>query len=151
MIVLTNNRKHEFQIDAEDFAKIFPYKWHLSWHGYPRAWVTKDKPKLMHCFIMGPPPKGKEIDHINGDKLDNRKANLRFCTASENQCNRTKKGANKYIGVYAHKVGFHASINKDKKMFYLGYFKSAKKAAKARDLKAIELHGEFAVLNFPKK
>src|SRR4051812_25890520 len=82
-------------IDEEDYENINKYKWSLS-DGYAISW----KNGRMHRFIMNA-EKGQIVDHINGNKLDNRKSNLRFVTASQNAQNRPKKEgcSSKYIGV----------------------------------------------------
>ncbi len=94
-----------------------------------------------------------EVDHANGDILDNRRSNLRAATRSENNSNRQKFSngtpASKYKGVQFTHGKWAASIQKDKERKWLGYFKHEDSAAKAYDIAAKELHGEFAVLNFP--
>jgi len=106
----------------------------------------------MHRLVVDT-PKGMSTDHINGDGLDNRKQNLRICTHAENQRNRGPQKNNKsgFKGVYWQKnrKTWYARIQHNKKLLYLGCFKDKKEAAKAYDRKAIELHGEFAWLNFP--
>ncbi len=94
-----------------------------------------------------------EVDHANGDILDNRRSNLRAATRSENNSNRQKFSngtpASKYKGVQFTHGKWAASIQKDKERKWLGYFKHEDSAAKAYDIAVKELHGEFAVLNFP--
>ncbi|MMZ67947.1 hypothetical protein D1872_305870 [compost metagenome] len=85
-------------IDDEDFEKVSAYKWcYSSTIGYAvsRKVVNgKRQPVLMHRLILDAPP-GLVTDHINHDKLDNRKANLRLCTRHENNRNMPLRSNNK--------------------------------------------------------
>ena len=99
-------------------------------------------------------PKGKVVDHINGDTLDNRKCNLRICTKLQNQYNQKKhkgKRHSKYKGVTFRKnliaKPWEAFIYKDYKSKRLGYFATEKEAALAYNAAAKEAYGEFAKLN----
>jgi len=97
------------------------------------------------------PPPGQCIDHINGNGLDNRRANLRFATPAQNVWNsRRKKSASGYKGVYSAKgeKKFGAAIRCNKKRIHLGCFDSAIDAAKAYDTAAKKYHGQFAQTNF---
>lgn len=104
---------------------------------------------LAWIYMTGIKP--KYIDHVNGNKSDNRFSNLRECTASQNMHNSGIKPDNKsgYKGVRWNKqVGkWQAVVKKDYKSHHAGLFNDAKEAAKAYDKKAIELHGEFAKTN----
>lgn len=88
-------------------------------------------------------------------KVDNRRCNIRTCTRSENMINSRRDRKNKkhsiYRGVCLERKPYAsywvASIQKDKKFYNLGYFKTEREAALAYNEKAIILHGEFAVLN----
>jgi len=106
----------------------------------------------MHREIMNAPPE-RLVDHRDHNGLDNRKSKLRICTRAENTRNQRlhKRGSTEYKGVSWNKKQkiFHAYIGYKSKKIWLGRFKRAKDAAKAYDKKAIELHGEFACLNFP--
>jgi hypothetical protein len=104
----------------------------------------------MHTDILGTPPDGMVIDHINGDPLDNRKSNLRFATYQQNHWNSKKTKGTKYQGVsFVKQIGlWQARIRHEGIYVHLGYHRSAEDAARAYDFVAIRLQGEFAYLNF---
>lgn len=81
------NGKGEVQID-KDFSHLNAHNWSLSGDGYPMTYV-KGKLIKIHHMVLGKPEKGLVTDHINRDKLDNRKSNLRFVTQRENLLNST--------------------------------------------------------------
>lgn len=89
------------------------------------------------------------LDHINGDKLDNRIENLRPATRSENAWNATRKpkGSSKFTGVCWTPSGFVAYISHMNERVHIGYFEEEEDAAKAYNLKAQQLRGDRAVLN----
>jgi hypothetical protein len=98
-------------------------------------------------------PKGLYVDHINGDTLDNRRANLRIATNSQNQANRIrlKSGtSSRYRGVTWNKASqkWQAGIKCNLKSTHLGLFESEEEAARAYDRAAREMFGSFARPNF---
>jgi AP2 domain-containing protein len=102
----------------------------------------------MHRLIIGA-GKNQRVDHRNGNGLDNRRSNLRIATVGQNAANRAAYSKTGYKGVHVKPSGnFHASISKDKRTIYLGTFPTPEEAARAYDVAAISLHGEFARLNF---
>ena len=106
----------------------------------------------MHRAIMGN-PKGLLVDHENRNRLDNRRANLRIATHSQNQFNKGKtrrKTTSQFVGVtFVKSIGrWRAQIMLDRKNIYLSSFDSEIDAAKAYDAAAKKYHGEFARLNF---
>lgn len=127
-------------IDAEDAAALLPHKWHLTTTGYARTWFKttegKWRPVMMHRLLLGLGPTREDTrqgDHINGDKLDNRRANLRIVTGAENRQN--KRG----WGKYSQHRGVTFNIANGKWMAYaqtgarkrtLGYFDSEDEAAR---------------------
>ena len=140
-------------IDDEDWEKIKDYHWHVSC-GYAR---TGKKRILMHRLIMNALDCNLEIDHINRNKLHNRKINLRACSHKENSMNVTKsKGtSSKYKGVYLdkriNKTYIRSGVKIDGIRKHIGYYNTEIEAAIAYDVEAKKIFGEFANLNFKEK
>jgi len=106
--------------------------------------------RLAYLHETGSWPKG-EVDHINGNKWNNKWFNLRECTRSENMGNQGKRGRNKsgYKGVCWHRAvsKWYAQIGHNNKNIYLGVYDDIKDAARAYNSKALELFGDYAYLN----
>lgn len=105
-------------------------------------------PKIyLHRFITNV-PKGMVVDHINGNKLDNRRENLRICTQSENMANHPRNANNKsgFKGVfYKQENGrFMAYITKDRKRINLGHYSTALEASEAYRIAANKIFGQYA-------
>ena len=104
---------------------------------------------IAKTFIDNPENK-PYVDHINGVRNDNRIENLRWATNSENQANRKLVGgSSKYKGVVKVGNSWRARVVKNKTTFSIGRYKTEGEAGRAYDLKALELFGQFAKLNFP--
>lgn len=136
-------------VDIEDYEKAKHYRWRTNNKGYViRGDSSPYKP--LHYLIMGRPPTGKQIDHINHNPLDNRKINLRFCTPAENRWNcNPLEGKIPYLGVSYHKnrKKWQVAIRGNGKSIYLGIYDNPIEAARAYNKKALELYGEFANIN----
>lgn len=131
-------------VDDEDFERVNKYKWYFERYATHKS---KNECFRMHNLIMN----AKEVDHINGNKLDNRRENLRVVTRSQNNWNQKKtRGASIYKGVSWHKQTkkWRVRVNKFGKEYGLGLFENEKEAAVAYDEKAKELFGNHARLNF---
>ncbi len=142
-------------VDPEDYAYLSQFTWSRHRNNtniYVRR-CMKERRILMHTEILGTPSKGLETDHINGNGLDNRKANLRVCTRMQNQHNRskTKKGkpSSKYKGVSFIKQHnkWRAAIAINKRIKHLGYFENEIDAAIAYNKAAVEYFKEYANIN----
>ena len=146
-------------VDEEDYEWLSQYKWHYH-KGYAARTCRqtgKKRTVYMHREIMNT-PRGLVTDHINGNRLDNRKANLRICTRAQNNMNMIKfrtrkksKNASKYKGVYWNggpKATWSAEIRHNGKQIHLGYFQDEVEAAQAYDKAAIRLFDSFASPNF---
>ena len=110
--------------------------------------------QYLHRWIFKLPKGDKQVvDHIDGDKLNCSRENLRLCSVSDNMVNRKKIGkgdvtTSLYKGVQSTKGGkWKANIRKDKIFYHLGTFETEKEAAEAYNTKAKELHQNFALLN----
>lgn len=148
-------------IDAEDAERVNQFKWtaHVkknrkkqSFYARRSIWGKEKQVTIwLHRFIMNA-PKDLQVDHINGNGLDNRKINLRLATNSQNHCNIPRENNwTGFRGVGRHRGSskFYARIKKNGKQNDLGVFETAEEAAHAYDKKAVEIHGDFATLNFP--
>ncbi len=94
--------------------------------------------RLIWVYLNGEIPKGLEIDHIDGDKTNNRIDNLRLATRTQNRWNRKEKG-------YRFKDNhWEVSVGHLGKYIYVGFFKTEEEAEKAYKDKCKELRGEFA-------
>lgn len=103
--------------------------------------------RLAWLYVTGEWP-AEQIDHINGDRSDNRFANIRLATQSENQSNMGAKKHNQIglKGVTKVNRRYRAEIRKDKRRYHLGYFNTAEEASDAYARAAVKMHGEFANL-----
>lgn len=137
-------------VSTDDYEHLMQWKWCVHSNGYACRRSSNNEIMLMHRFIMQT-PSGMDTDHINGDKLDNRKLNLRICTRSQNNRNQKPQigKTSKYKGVYWYKneQKWIARIKKNKKDIYCGRFKTEIEAARAYNEAAITAFGEFARLN----
>lgn len=133
-------------IDVEDISLVKDSLWHVGGGGYAKS----GDHKFMHRLILNA-PEGSQVDHINGNKLDNRRSNLRLATASQNRANKGKivNNTSGYKGVSLSGKKWAADIAMNKVKVRLGRFDTPEEAAKAYDQAARELHGEFARPNFP--
>ena len=138
-------------VDDEDYERVSQYKWSASVAGggcfRARCYILGVHVYLSH-FIVGKPEIGV-VDHRDRNALNNTRANLRFCTYSENGANaKIRKSKTGYKGVWTHRQKWRAAIRQNGKYFYLGSFETPKQAALAYDAAARERFGEFALTNF---
>jgi hypothetical protein len=130
----------------------------MSKQGYYQISLSHNKKSRTHLvhrlvateFIENPADKPC-VDHIDRCKLNNFAVNLRWCTSSENNANRSKRAnaTSQFVGVNwaKHQKKWRSRINIQKKYIHIGYYSDEREAARAYDRKALELYGEFANIN----
>lgn len=146
-------RSGEAIVDDDVYEYLSQWNWHLTKNGYAFRHVKidgKEKAILMHRVIADT-PEGYETDHINGNKLDNQRSNLRNASKSQNQGNSKIRTDNKtgFKGVHSSHGRYIAQIRIYGKKVSLGTFNDPIEAARAYDIAAKEHFGEFAKLNNP--
>lgn len=149
-------------VDAVDLPLVFPFTWSATTSGrrygrlqeqwYAHAYVPGSGHRgtfvRMHHVIM---PGISRVDHRNGNGLDNRRENLRPATNSQNSANAAKQPgcSSRYKGVAWSKraQSWSAQITRDRHKTHLGYFDSEPDAARAYNVAALNIWGEYARLN----
>lgn len=150
-------------VDDADFEWLNQWKWSYTGHMrgeqfgyavrrvYPNGRYEKGVTILMHRLIMCPSNE-QQVDHIDNDRLNCRRLNMRLCSRRENLCNKIRAKNNKtgFKGVCWHKINkvWTAYITAAGVRMHLGCFKDKASAARAYDRAAKEFHGRFAHLNF---
>jgi hypothetical protein len=147
-------------IDREDYFRVGLWSWSAFRPVGARTWYAQsfcdhgDKKKRLvslHQYVLS--LTGNEVDHINGEGLDNRKSNLRVCSHQQNIWNSQPRdgGTSAFKGVSwrADRSKWRAYIVINAKQRFLGLFADEIEAAKAYDRAAKELFGVFARVNFP--
>jgi hypothetical protein len=145
-------------VDDRDYELVNELKWHAEYcngviYACHTFWSSgKMKKMKMHRFVMDA-LKIEEIDHRDGDGLNNQRCNLRICSRLDNAKNRKldKDSMSGYKGVSWNKrlCKWQVSLRSNNIRYHLGLFTCLMKAAKAYDVAAIKHHGEFAKTNFP--
>ncbi len=136
-IPITNRKRevvaHAF-VDDSDADRVLKKKWSLHSRGYA---VSGDYSKesgnkiiLLHHFVFGK-KKGLDVDHINRNKLDCRKANLRFCTHAENNANNGSRGVSRVTGTKSRWRAYYVRGGVQK---HVGCYGSEEDAAHAREI-----------------
>lgn len=134
-------------VDAADYEWLSRWRWYFV-QGYVGRGENVDGRFLMHREILNA-PNDMDVDHKDGNGLNNTRANLRLATQSQNLCNRVAESGYKGVGFQKRNGKWRARIKINRKEIYIGEFASAEDAARAYDVAALKHHGEFARLNFP--
>lgn len=151
------SKGYKTRVDEGDLPWLSQWKWSVQAPRPDKLYAVRvikirigdslhSKAIYMHRIILDA-EKGQDVDHINGNGLDNRRANLRLCSRKQNQANKRKgRGKSKYKG-----VSWNSAYGKWKATTgtkFLGYFTEEDQAAKEYDKAALQEFGEFAALNF---
>lgn len=144
-----NNCNDYFLFDIENYEKIKNTGWSKNGGGYATGGIVGQGAVLVHRFLMNC-PKDMQVDHINHNKLDNRKCNLRICTPAQNCWNNgmCKSNITGYKGVHkctynSGNVRYEASITVNKKTIRLGRFDTPEEAYIARSEAEEKYFGDF--------
>jgi len=146
-------------VDDEDFEALDQFQWYAQQHRntyYARRNITREDGSrttlAIHRVIMQATV-GQQIDHIDGNGLNCQKYNMRFATTHQNNMNAVMPvGISGFRGVRLETSGrWRVQVSFKKQRFSNGTFDTPEEAARAYDVLAKELHGEFAVLNFPEE
>lgn len=157
-IPLTQGR--EALVDDCDFEYLMQWTWWFAsmprYTGYARRKrINGDSGVYMHCLIgsrAGLSFEGQQIDHVDGNGLNNCRSNLRVATHAQNQQHRPRLNCNntsgfKGVGWKKHAGKWEAHIGVNGRKQHLGYFDDPRDAALAYNSAALEYYGEFACLN----
>lgn len=137
-------------VDESDHARLASANWHLSRSGYAQRWrafrddagVARRIEVWMHREVVGDVPVGYVVDHINGDRLDNRRGNLRIVRSAANASNAARRGF--FVGVRRTRTPWEAVVIVDGHERVIGRFATPEEAARARHVAERERHGDFA-------
>lgn len=151
-------------VEDEDYERIAANDWCA--HKERRRWyAVRRRPGggiiRMHREILGAPD-GMEVDHVDGDGLNNQRANMRLATTKQNAANKKKQRpgetTSKYIGVSSPKITtrrptrwWRAMARLGGKYTFIGAYRDEIDAARAYDRAILAERGEFAVTNFPRE
>lgn len=148
-IPLAGKYSHKFILVDDCDLWISEYRWYWCPTGYPSS-VINGKNVRAHT-IIAKAPIGLMADHINGDRLDCRRSNLRICSPSQNAMNRSgvPGSTSKYKGVcWSSAAGrWRAQISVKYRQVYLGLFDTEVDAAAAYNSTAVKFYGEYSRLN----
>lgn len=139
-------------VSPEDYELVSSYNWYLNKKGYAQTTINRI-PVLMHRLIMKA-DESKQVDHINRNKLDNQRLNLRLLTSSDHsksKCKSVLATSSKYKNVTFHKKNkkYQAAVKNNSKSVHIGYFENELDAAIAVDMYIVHNHLEYHNLNFP--
>lgn len=148
-------------VSPDDYGKVTQFRWAALKHPGGKTYARRtvyvptgpNKTIYLHVHLLNGESAGKDVDHIDGDGLNNSRANLRVATRGQNSANRgatrSNKSGHKGVSWHAPRKKWRASIKVDRVFMHLGLFTNREEAARAYDHAARHHFGEFARLNFP--
>jgi hypothetical protein len=147
-------------VDLADLPRVAAYRWYANYSdGKWRVLRSyreggRQRTRSLHHELLDLPP-AVRVAHVNGDGLDNRRANLRRSSATANgakrRLNRNNRSGYRGVSWYAPLRKWRAEINGRPRHMHLGYFATAEEAARVWDEAAEARWGEAARLNFPRE
>lgn len=155
-IKMTNSDNY-LLVSASDFPYVTEFIWYQGKDGYPVTYSSVDKKikfgrgQKLHRMLEPNTPSHMVVDHINRNKLDNRRSNLRICTQEENSYNRSKTSSttkSAYKGVKKTGNTWSANVTKGGVVHTIKNLPDEITAAKTYDIMVEELFGAFGAKNF---
>ncbi len=142
-IPLTDGKTYT-TVNDSIFGFLSQFKWYLDKGNYVYTHINSKKIRLHRMLMLAEP--GQEIDHIDGNPLNNLTNNLRLCTRAENQRNRAlhKNNTSGFKGVVRHFNKWRAQVRVNGKLRYFGIFSDKTQAARAYNEAVRKLFGNFA-------
>ena len=144
---ITTSGGAEIIVDADDYEKVKDHSWCLNKLNYPVSRMSNNKLTRLSRFLLDLDSPNLVVDHINGNILDNRRANLRICTNTQNarNCKLSKNNTSGYPGVRMTSHGrYNARITFNRKGIHIGNYATFEEAVKARKEAEKKYFGEFA-------
>lgn len=139
-----------FYIDKEDEKLAKQYKWSVVKDTNGNLSVATSDGLLLHTLLMNT-PQNMEVDHIDLNRLNNRRANLRICTHQQNQCNQPLQTNNTSgvtgVSYYAPRHKYRARIKVWQRDIHLGYYHTFDEAVKARNIGMCCMFGDYGIYN----
>lgn len=145
-LVITTSKGDKILCDATDYDMLCKYSWCVSATGYPVANVN-NKVTKMSRYLFGDDCTGLIVDHVNRNRLDNRRSNLRLTDTFGNARNssKSKTGKSLYIGVRVTPFGkYNVRITCNRKQIHVGNYDTLEEAIAARCKAEDKYFGEFA-------
>ena len=150
MKIIYTKKGEAIKVDDEDYQALSKRPWHIHTEGYAKSYYRQNGKPIsvyMHRLLMSP-QKGLVVDHINGDKTDNRKSNLRICRIAENirGAKLSKKNTTGCKGVtkISGKSKWVATIRVNFERICLGTFDNFNDAASAYKSASLKYHGIYS-------
>ena len=146
MQIIYTKQLHEILVDDDDYERLSRHKWYLHPKGYAQAWIGGHM-VLMHRIVMT--PGDRQVDHKDGNKLNNTKSNLRLVTQGVNTQNVPPKKNNTsgYVGVNRNGNYWQASVYKNGARVFCRTFGDKESAARAYNEAARQHYGINAYQN----
>lgn len=127
--ILTHPQGIRFCVDEADYERCVQHRWRISAQGYP---VYGDNIPV-YVLLLGKPPEGKVTDHIDRNKLNNRRSNLRFVSYAINSANR-KHLSNPNFSIFRQAGKFRVRLTRYGQQYQVGYFDTIEIARHQRDI-----------------
>lgn len=149
-VAVTTTNGYTFYIDKADEPLVRKHKWHCCASQDGILTITSPKRETLHAVLMNT-PKGMEVDHIDLDRLNNRRSNLRLSSHRQNQCNQPLQCNNTSgvtgVSFYPPRDKYRARIKANQHEIHLGYYDTFEEAVQARNVGMECMFGEYGRYN----